>query len=310
MQQTPVTVGELMRRFHFVQVSGDEKSLQREIKVNEINRPGPEILGYFQHTSFSRLQFIGHKEQYLVSLVSEDDQRDRFRRLLNDNTPAIIITQGYSCPPVLLEMAKELNFPILVTPEKTSNISVLIILYLNDRFAPSMSIHGSLIEVLGSGVLLLGESGIGKSEIALELIKRGHRLVADDRVDIVKSNDRIVGQAPDLLKGIIEVRGIGLIDAVRMFGITAIKDRQEIDYVIRLVTFNPNASYDRLGTDLTYTTLLDQPIPSIELPVRTGRNMSELIEVAVVNLRLKENGFDATREFDRRFEEKISGGNK
>lgn len=310
MQQTPVTVGELLRKFHFVQVCGDKESLNRVVRLNEINRPGPEILGFFQHTSFSRLHFIGHKEQFLVSQVNEEDQRKRFRELIHPETPAIIITQGYVCPPILLEVAKELNFPILVTPEKTSSISVAVIIYLTERLAPTTSVHGSLLEVLGSGVLLLGESGIGKSEIALELIKRGHRLVADDRVDLVKSGDEIIGQAPEILKGLIEVRGIGLINISRMFGITALKDRQTLDYAIRLVSYNPNATYDRLGSDLSYMTILDLPCPSIELPVTSGRNMADLVEVAVVNMRLKENGFDATREFDERFQLKIAEGEK
>lgn len=308
MEQRPVTVDELLNKFHFVLLSGDAQALKRTVVVREINRPGPEILGYFEHTDFSRLQFIGHKEQFLVTKLSPEQQYERFDQLLGEKTPALIITQGQPCPPILHEIAKKKNFPVLLTPEKTSFISVAVTMFLTERLAPATSLHATLIEVMGSGVLLTGRSGIGKSEIALELIKRGHRLVADDRVDLVRSGDEVLGHAPEILRGLIEVRGIGLVNVTRMFGITALKERQQVDYMIRLVDYNPNDSYDRLGADIRTQTILDLPVPSIELPVTSGRSMADLVEVAVMNMRLKESGFSATDEFESRYQAILTKG--
>lgn len=310
MEQRPVIVGELLTKFHFVLLCGDEASLDRPIVAREINRPGPEILGYFEHTDFSRIQFIGHKEQFLLTKLTEEQQRDRFEKLLQPKTPAIIITQGQPCPPILHEIAKRKNFPILLSPEKTSFVSVAVTMFLTERLAPATSIHATLIEVMGSGVLLTGKSGIGKSEIALELIKRGHRLVADDRVDLVRSGDEVLGHAPDILRGLIEVRGIGLVNVTRMFGITALKERQQVDYLIHLVNYNPNDSYDRLGAEIKTQTILDLPVPSIEIPVTSGRSMADLVEVAVMNMRLKESGFSATDEFENRYQAILARGGK
>lgn len=308
MEQRPVTVGELLNKFHFVLLCGNQEALARPILVREINRPGPEILGYFEHTDYSRLQFFGHKEQFLVRTLKEDEQRDRFSKLLHAKTPAIIVTQGQPCPPILHEIAKEKNFPILLTPEKTSFVSVAVTMFLTERLAPATSLHATLIEVMGSGVLLTGKSGIGKSEIALELIKRGHRLVADDRVDLVRSGEEILGHAPEILRGLIEVRGIGLVNVTRMFGITALKERQQVDYLIHLVDYNPNDTYDRLGADIRTQTILDLPVPSIEIPVTSGRSMADLVEVAVMNMRLKESGFSATDEFESRYHAILAKG--
>lgn len=310
MEQRPVTVGELLTKFHFVLLCGDETALERQIVAREINRPGPEILGYFEHTDFSRIQFIGHKEQFLVTKLTAEEQAERFEKLLQPKTPALIVTQGQSCPPILHEIAKKKNFPILLSPEKTSFVSVAVTMFLTERLAPATSIHATLIEVMGSGVLLTGKSGIGKSEIALELIKRGHRLVADDRVDLVRSGDEVLGHAPDILRGLIEVRGIGLVNVTRMFGITALKERQQVDYLIHLVNYNPNDSYDRLGAEIKKQTILDLPVPSIEIPVTSGRSMADLVEVAVMNMRLKESGFSATDEFESRYQAILARGGK
>ena len=209
----------------------------------------------------------------------------------------MIITQGNSCPKTLREIAKKRNFPILLCDSSTNKMIIDLMYYMNELMAPKTSMHATLLEIYGRGVLLTGASGIGKSEIALELVRRGHRLVADDRVDLVNINKKLTGTCPELTKGVMEVRGIGIINVASMFGISSYKDRQDVDYVIELKLLDENYSFERIDTSEHFKNILGVYIPNIQIPVSSGRNLADLIEVAVRNELLKAQGIDASKEF-------------
>lgn len=294
-------VRELKNFFHFTQGTGDKNSLNREIRVPDVNRPGLELAGYNKHSKLSRIVILGDKETSYIKTLNEVEQRERFDVLTSEETPAIIISKDHSIPPILKEIAVEKNFPILQTSLPTYRLMVEIIGYLDEAFAPTESIHGVLVSVYGKGVLIIGDSGMGKSETALELIKRGHVLIADDRVEISRVHNRLVGNAPELLSGILEVRGIGVINVMQMFGASSILDEIEIDVVIKLETWDINSDYDRLGADdLETVNIMGIEVPRLVFPVKVGRNLAVLVETGVTNFTLKQMGFSAGQEFDQR----------
>ena len=228
-------------------------------------------------------------------------QRERFEQLTDGYTPTIILTHHRECPPVLLEVAGYKNFPIFRTAMAPSRLMVDLISFLDERLAPSDSIHGVLISVYGKGVLICGESGMGKSETALELIRKGHILVADDRVDVVRVHNSIIGHSPELLQGMLEIRGIGIIDVAKMFGASALLPSAQIDLVVSLEKFDSNAEYARVGIETEqFMHILEVDVPKIILPVKEGRTIAVLIESAVTNFRLKEMGFDSAKAFENR----------
>lgn len=308
MSAQAITVYDLQKFFKFKQVAGNNESLSRPIFVQQVNRPGLELGGFYDYSELKRLVLIGNKETAYIATLDEKTKMERFKFLINPETPAIVISGGNPCPPELLELAKKSNFPIFLTSKATSDISVSLTLYLNELLAPKISIHATLLEVYGVGVLLTGESGIGKSEVALELIRKGHRIIADDRVEITKINNSLVGTCPELTQGIMEVRGIGIIDVTRVFGINAFKEKENINVHIDLVHFSSEHDFERLGNNEQFKELLGIQVPYTKIPVSDGRNMADIIEVAINNFLLKQKGFDATKEFNNKLNKLLQGG--
>lgn len=293
-----VMIKQIVDFFQMKQLTGNEASLERWVVVPDINRPGFELAGYFRHTEPRRIVIMGNKEIEYITHLSEEDQRARYPMITDGLTPMIIITRGNPIPPILKEVAEKENFPIFSTDVQTSRFVVDLISYLDEALAEEDTVSGSLLVVYGKGVLLTGESGIGKSETALELIRGDHVLVSDDRVDVQKIHNHIHGHAPHLIEGKLEMRGIGIIDVRRMFGASCLKARNRIELVIHLTKYQEDKEYERIGDSVTeYTNILGVPIPTIELPVSPGRSTRVMVESAVTNQILKEQGYDSSVEF-------------
>ena len=306
-----VSILELKKFFNLSQATGDENSLKRRVVTPEINRPGFELTGFYKRSSLKRLMILGDKEIAYIKTLSEEVQIERFSRLINDLTPAIIISKNHRTPRQLRKIATERNFPIFRSELPTYRLMVDMIGYLDEKLAPTDNYHAVLINVFGKGVLIIGESGIGKSELALELIRKGHVLIADDRVVVSRVHRIIVGRPPELLKGFLEIRGLGIIDIVQMFGASAILKESNVDFVIELEKWNPKRDYARLGVeDPEFQDILGVAIPKIVFPVKEGRNMSVLVEAAVTDFTLKQMGIDSSKTFGDKVFNHIKGKNK
>lgn len=267
------------------------------IEENDVNRPGLQLMGFYEYFNPERIQIIGKMEFAYLSTIDEKTRRERLQLLFAQRIPALIITRELPYFAEMLELAKEYEVPLLRSKESTSNFMSGLIAYLNLTLAPRITRHGVLIEIYGEGVFITGESGVGKSETAIELVKRGHRLVADDAVEIRKvSNISLVGSSPDNIRHFLELRGIGIINARRLFGIGAVKMTEKIDLVIELEQWNSEKVYDRMGVDTEYVSLLGVKIPSLTIPVKPGRNLAVILEVAAMNNRQKKMGYNAARE--------------
>ena len=295
-----VKLGKLIQEFRLEVLRGGAGYEDVSIRTEDVNRPGLQLTGFFDYFDAKRLQVIGRVETtYLEGLTSEE-RRESFELLLSQDIPALFISREIEPFPECMEMAEKYDRTILRSPDTTSVLMSNIIAALKSYLAPRITRHGVLVEVYGEGVLLLGESGVGKSETAIELVKRGHRLIADDAVEIKRNvTDRLVGTAPELIRHYIELRGIGVIDVCRLFGMSAVKDEAEIDMVINLEQWKDGAMYDRLGLENLYTTILDVQVPSLTVPVRPGRNLAVIIEVAAMNNRHKKMGYNAAVEFTK-----------
>ncbi|HIY90657.1 MAG TPA: HPr(Ser) kinase/phosphatase [Candidatus Merdibacter merdipullorum] len=301
MADKKVTVKEFADYFQFEQLTGDEQSLRRSIELTDTNRPGLELAGFFDYSQAKRLVILGDKEIAYIATMSEQSQKRSFDFLTGEETPAIVITRGHECPQILRECALEKNFPVFCCEEKTNHTIVNIITWLDERLAKSVSVHGELLIIYGTGVMICGESGMGKSEIALELIKRGHQLVADDRVDCYRIHNHLVGRSPQLLEGMLELRGVGVINIARMYGVGAVAHKANVDIQITLEEFDPRANYDRVGIEeKKNVSILDVEVPKITIPVREGRSMGVIIESAVTNYMLAKDGLDSAKEFEQR----------
>lgn len=299
-----VTVKQIVDFFHFEQLTGDEHSLDRWTVVPDVNRPGFELCGYPEKSDPRRIVIIGNKETEFIKKMSEQDQRTRYPLITDGLTPAIIITKNNELPPILKETAQAANFPILRTSMETYRLMTDLITFLDEKLAPEDTLSGVLLSVHGTGVLLTGESGMGKSEAALELIKEGNILISDDRVDVEHVHNSIIGHAPDIIKGLLEIRGIGIIDVEKMFGAASLRESASVDLVIQLVPYEPEAEYNRIGDEsMRYTKILGALIPTIILPVSAGRNTSALIDSAVLYFRLQRKGFNSADEIRERFKE-------
>jgi HPr kinase/phosphorylase len=304
-------MSDLKRFFDFEQLTGNEESLSRWVVVPDINRPGLELTGYFEYTEPKRVVILGTKEITFIKLMSGEDQRNVFERLTDEYTPAIIISRSLECPPILYDICLAKNFPLFRSALPTYRVMVDVISYLDEKLSPADNIHGVLMNVFGKGVLITGESGMGKSEIALELIRKGHILVADDRVDVVRIHNTIFGQAPELLRGMLEIRGIGIIDVTSMFGAAAMLERTKVDFVVDLQKWDDKKEYDRLGIDDDgIITILEMNVPRLIFPVKEGRNMAVLVESAVIDFTLKQKGINNAKEFEKRVYNFIANQNK
>ncbi len=306
-----VTVKQLCKQFNWTQVSGDETSLLRPIELADTNRPGLELAGYFPKSMTKRIIVIGEKEaRFIEEEMDQVSQRRSFEFLTGAETPAIVISHGQKIPEVLVEIAMRKNFPVFHTDDMTSRTVINITNYLDEQLAESIIIHGELVRIFGVGVLITGRSGMGKSEIALELLKKGHQLISDDRVDCYLMHNSLVGCTPPLLKGYMEMRGIGVINVERMFGVSSFADRVEIALHIVLENFDDSIEYDRVGIEeKEYTEIFGIRILKMRIPVSSGRPMSTIIETAVTNYLLIQSGHDSAKEFENRVIEAI-GDNK
>lgn len=298
---TSIKVRKLKDYFGMEHIAGNDKSLDRDIFIADTNRPGLELAGFYQFSQKKRIVVLGDKEQEYIKTLSAYRQRKTFNFLTSEDTPVIIITKNRECPPTLMRIAKRKNFPVLITPLETYRLIIDITTYLDEALAPCETVHGGLLNIYGIGVLIQGVSGLGKSEIALELIKKGHLMIADDRVDIYRVHNKLVGKAAEVLAGLLEIRGVGVIDVARMFGVTSVAKSVNIDYVIHLESWDSDTNYNRLGIEeKQYLSVLGIDVPKIVIPVREGRSMAVVIESAVRNFVLQEQGLNSAHEFEAR----------
>ena len=268
------------------------------VTVDDVIRPGLQLAGFFDHFEPMRLQVLGNVETSYLRKLSSEQRAIIFDHLLSYQIPALIIARDLEPLPECLEMARKHNITVLQSRETTSYIISSLITSLKASLAPRITRHGVLVEIYGEGILITGDSGIGKSETAIELVKRGHRLVADDAVEIKKiSSSELTGEAPDVLRHYIELRGIGVINVAKLFGMGAVKDSVNIDMIINIVPWHDGEVYDRLGLEQQYTDILGVKVPSITVPVTPGRNLAVIFEVAAMNNRQKRMGYNAAEEF-------------
>ncbi|MBR1458253.1 MAG: HPr(Ser) kinase/phosphatase [Oscillospiraceae bacterium] len=267
------------------------------IDETDVNRPGLQLMGFYEYFNPERIQIIGKMEFAYLSTIDEKMRRERLELLISQKLPALIITRELPYFSEMLELAQKYGMPLLRSKESTSNFMSGLIAFLNLNLAPRITRHGVLIEIYGEGVFITGESGVGKSETAIELVKRGHRLVADDAVEIRKvSNISLVGSSPDNIRHFLELRGIGIINARRLFGMGAVKVTEKIDLLVEMELWNPEKIYDRMGVDTQYASILGVKIPSLTIPVKPGRNLAVILEVAAMNNRQKKMGYNAATE--------------
>lgn len=301
-----VSTKDVKEMFELSLVSGQE-GIGRHISVSDISRPGLEMAGYFTHYPANRVQLLGKTELSFFDMLLPHERMERMKKLCSPETPAIIISHGMNVPEELKKAANEENVPVLTTKMPTTRFSSLLTNFLESKLAPTTAVHGVLVDVYGVGVLITGKSGVGKSETALELVKRGHRLVADDCVEIrQEAENTLVGSAPKLIEHLLEIRGVGIIDIMTLFGASAIRSYKRISLVIDLEIWDANKTYDRLGLDEEKMKIIDTDLTKFTIPVRPGRNLAVIIEVASMNHRLKRMGVNAAEEFSNRLNDVIS----
>lgn len=301
-----VKVEDLMQKFKMEVICG-EAGLKKLITVADLNRPGLEMAGYFTYHPKERIQILGKTELAFFETLSDSERQDRMDKLCAFETPCICVSRGLEVPQELLEMAEKRGLVVLRSSHTTTTLASRITGFLENKLAPSTTIHGVLVDVYGVGMLITGGSGIGKSETALELVKRGHRLIADDAVEIRQPADNtLYGNAPDLIKHLLEIRGVGIINVMTLFGAGAIRNVKNISLVVKLETWQQEKQYDRLGLDEETTKIIDTEVPLATIPVRPGRNLAVIIEVAAMNFRLKRMGYNAAQQFTNRLTETIA----
>ncbi len=308
-----VSLKKLIEEFDLEVLHGAKNLEQTEVEEDSINRPGLQLVGFYEDFAYERIQIVGRMEKRYLEKLNKREREKSFAQLFSYEIPALILSRGETPFEECLDMARKYDRTVLrsqeVTGELISNLTTALKTYLS----PRITRHGVLLEVHGEGVLLLGESGVGKSEVAVELIKRGHRLIADDAVEIRRTiAKKLTGTAPELIRHYIELRGVGIIDVRRIFGMSAVKESQEIDLIVNLETWKEGMVYDRLGLENFYTSILDVRVPTLTIPVKPGRNLAVIIEVAAMNNRHKKMGFNAAQEFaqqiNAQFDQPMSAG--
>ncbi|MBS8265848.1 HPr kinase/phosphorylase [Mesobacillus boroniphilus] len=303
-----VRTKDLIKKFDMELVSGEE-GVNRPITTTDISRPGLEIAGYFEYYPAERLQLLGKTELTFFEKLAPRDRAERMQKLCTDITPGIIVTRDMEVPAELVEAAEKESVPLLRSKQKTTRLSSHLTNYLESKLAPTTAVHGVLVDLYGIGVLITGKSGVGKSETALELVKRGHRLVADDCVEIRQEDiGTLVGNSPDLIEHLLEIRGVGIINVMTLFGAGAVRSHKRISLIIDLEIWDQKKSYDRLGLDEEKMKILDTDITKLTIPVRPGRNLAVIIEVAAMNFRLKRMGVNAAEQFTNRLSDVIEDG--
>lgn len=301
LKEFGVYLGDLIREFNFEVMYGPEGFEKIEITKDDVSRPGLQLAGFFDFFDPNRLQVMGKVETTYVESFEPERRAEIFDRLFSSGIPAMLVSRNIDIFPECLAAAKRHNVPLLRTNEFTSTIINAIVASLKVSLAPRITLHGVLIEIYGEGVLLLGDSGVGKSETAIELVKRGHRLIADDAVEIKRVSDKtLVGTSPEVIRYFIELRGIGIVDVRRIFGVGSVKLTEKIELVINLENWEDGKQYDRLGMDGETTSILDISVPLMTIPVKPGRNLAVIIEVAAMNNRYKKMGYNAAKELQER----------
>lgn len=302
-----VTVKMLVDKLKLKVVYGNEELLAKAITTADISRPGLEMAGYFDYYSPERLQLVGMKEWSYLKTMTANNRYSVFANIFREETPAVVVARGLEIPEEMLQAAKENGVAVLQGRNSTSSLSGDMSWYLNSQLAERTSVHGVLVDIYGMGVLIQGGSGIGKSETALELVKRGHRLVADDRVDVyAKDEGTLWGEPAEILLHLLEIRGVGIIDVMSLYGASAVRDSSQVQLCICLEHFENDEVFDRLGNSNEEIELQGVKIPRIRIPVKTGRNVSVVIEAAAMNYRAKQMGYDATKTFKDRLTDLIS----
>ncbi len=302
-----VTIAEVIEKMKLKNLTPEIDVEKAVLSHPDVNRPALQLTGFFDHFDRDRVQIIGFVEQEYIRQMGEEQKKQVFDRLLAEKIPCLIYSRGFIPDEYILELCNHYDVPCLVSEQSTSDIMAEVIRWLKVKLAPSISIHGVLVDVFGEGVLIMGESGIGKSEAALELIKRGHRLVTDDVVQIRKvSDETLIGSAPDITKHFIELRGIGIIDVKSLYGVESIKDTQAIDIVIKLEEWDRDKEYDRLGLEDQYTEFLGNQVVCHAIPIRPGRNLAIIVETAAINYRQKKMGYNAAKELYNRVQANLT----
>lgn len=297
MANFSVTLAKIIKEFSLEKIYMPKEPESIEVVNADVNRPGLQLNGFFEYYDNTRLQVIGISETAFMEGFSDEEKSERFERLMATKPPAVIVCRSLSVFPEMLAAAGEYEVPVLMSNYDTSELIAALISFLHVQLAPRVTRHGVLVEVYGEGILLMGDSGVGKSETAIELVKRGHRLIADDAVEIRRvSNKSLVGSSPDNIRHFIELRGIGIINARRIFGMGAVKLTEKIDMVIEMEQWDSEKVYDRMGLKNEYASILDIKVPKYTIPVKPGRNLAIIIEVAAMNNRQKKMGYNGAQE--------------
>ena len=301
-----VKVGTVVEEFKLKKLYYTEEMDEIEIYCSNVNRPGLPLVGVFEYFDSQRIQIIGKVETNYLENLEEGKKREILDKFFSMGIPAVVITRNMDADPIMYEMAEKYGVPLLATEQNTSRFLSEIIRRLSVWLAPRITRHGVLVEVYGEGMLILGESGVGKSETAIELLKRGHRLVADDAVEIKKVSEvSLVGSSPTIIKHYIELRGIGIVNVKNIFGMGAVKDTEKIDLVVKLEPWKQGFEYDRLGIENEYAEILGIKVPQLTIPVSQGRNLAVILEVAAMNNRQKRMGYNAAEELYQRLNENM-----
>ena len=304
-----ITLTEMIRKHNLKNLTPELDTDSIVITVPDVNRPALQLTGFFTHFDSERVQIIGKVEWTYMQQMEPAFKKKIYDRLMSYKIPCIVFARSMQPDDVILEYCKRYGVPCLVSSSMTTDLTAELIRWLKVKLAPCISIHGVLVDVFGIGVLIMGESGIGKSEAALELIKRGHRLVSDDVVEIRKvSEETLIGSAPDITKHFIELRGIGIIDVKALFGVSSVRDTQNIDLVIQLEEWDKDKEYDRLGLEEEYTEYLGNRVVCHRIPIRPGRNLAVICESAAVNHRQKKMGYNAAQELYNRVQKSLQKG--
>ena len=302
-----VTITELIDKMKMRNVLPDIDTDKVVLSHPDVNRPALQLTGFFDHFDRERVQIIGYVEQAYINTLPREVRVERYDKLLSSEIPCVVYSRGQEPDEDMQDLCLHYQVPLMVSDKSTSDLMAEVIRWLKVKLAPCISIHGVLVDVFGEGVLIMGESGIGKSEAALELIKRGHRLVSDDVVEIRKVSDAsLVGSAPDITRHFIELRGIGIIDAKTLFGVESVKNTQTIDLVIKLEEWDKDKEYDRLGLQEEYTEFLGNRVVCHSIPIRPGRSLAVIVESAAVNHRQKKMGYNAAQELYNRVQKSLA----
>ena len=296
-----VTISALIKKMNLELLTKEINTDKIKLYHPDVNRPALQLAGYYEHFDRERVQLIGVVEYTYMQRMTEEQRMENYEKLLSSEIPCIIFSTNNKPGETFLKIASKYKVPVMLSEKKTSPLMAEIIRWLNVELAPTISIHGVLVDVYGEGVLITGESGIGKSEAALELIKRGHRLVSDDVVEIKRvSKKSLIGTSPEVTRFFIELRGIGIIDVKNLYGVESVKMEQEINLVIQLEDWNKDADYDRLGLEEKYVEYLGNKVAAHTLPIRPGRNLAIIVEAAAINHRQKKMGYNAAEELYKR----------